>query len=188
MTDIRTDADAILAETVREAASAACAVLDQTFPGGDSREQPGITSNFAGLLEAAIMEMLKGRSILDATRGHSTALPTLVIDESFFGRPSVADAYLVVMYGRDPEGVFGPDDHHLLALCPDMDGPRRLDGIEDAFTSADAAAAHASNWLQREGVSLERARQMQLVCKPVGFAENTGGYFVLDPAGRRRAA
>lgn len=188
MTDIRTDSDVVLIETVREAASAACAVLDETFPGGDSKTHPGITSNFAGLLEAAIMEMLKGRSILDAARGHSTVLPTHVIDESFFGRPTDGDAFLVVMYGRDPDGIVVPEDQQVLALCPDHDGPRRLDVIEDAFTCFAAAAAHASDWLQREGVSIERARQMQLVCKAVGFSESRNGYFVLDPAGRRRAA
>jgi hypothetical protein len=187
MTDIRIDTDEAVKEIVRKAATAACFELDGMFPESDSKVNPGITSNFASLLEAAMMEMLKGRSILNDVRGHATNLPTLVIDEFFFGRPSEGDAYLVVMYDRDPGGLV-VDENRLCALCPDFDGMRPLDMVSDAFTSFEAATAHAAEWLQSEGVSIERAREMQLVCKAVGFAENKSGYFVLDPTARRRAA
>lgn len=188
MSDIRSENDDEVIEKVREATSAACGVLDSLFPGADDKANPGVTSNFAGLLEAAIMEMLKGRSILDDVRGHSTHLPQLVVDQSFFGYPQGShDAYLIVMYGRDPERK-ELNGEGLLALCPDSDRLAALDLVSDAFTSVEAAAIHAANWLKEEGISIERAREMKLLCKPVGFTESTSGYFVLDPSARRRAA
>jgi hypothetical protein len=187
MTDIRIDTDEAVKEIVREAVKAACGVLDEMFPGGDNTTNPGITSNFAGLLEDAMMEMLAGRSILNDIRGHATVLPPLLVDDLFFGYPTAGDAYLVIMYGRDPGGLV-LEERPLFALCPDFDGLRRLDQVGDAFTSFEAATAHAAEWLRSEGVSIERALEMQLVCKPVGFAENKNGYFVLDPTARQRAA
>lgn len=186
MTVIRIDTDAQVEETVREAVSAACDVLDGLFPGSDG-EQSGITSNFAGLLEGAIFEMLKGRSILDTRRGHTTHLPTLLIDESFFGEDNGSgDAYLVLLYGRSPNGARAVVEP--LALCPDTDRLRPVAEIADAFTSFSAAAAHAVSWLQKQGASIQEAQEMQLACKAVGFAEDRKGYFVLDPKARRLRA
>jgi hypothetical protein len=187
MTDIRIDTDEAVKEVIHEAAKVACDVLDGMFPGADSKDNPGITSNFVGQLEAAMIELLKGRFIVHTWRDRAGGLPTLVIDEFFFGRPSDGDAYLVVLYGRDPVGLV-LDDCPLFALCPDFDGLRRLDLVGDAFTSFEAATAHAAEWLRSEGITIERAKEMQLVCKAVGFAENKNGYFVLDPTARRRAA
>lgn len=76
---------------VAEAARAACGVLDEMFPG---RDAGGITSNFQGLLEQLLTEMLNGR---DPSSRRQTVLPKLALADNDFGREDQGwAAYFVV--------------------------------------------------------------------------------------------
>lgn len=87
---VHVDDDRVQA-AVAEAARAACNVLDEAFPG---RDAGGITSNFQGLLEQLLTEMVNGR---DPSSRHQTALPKLALADDDFGRDDPAwAAYFVV--------------------------------------------------------------------------------------------
>ena len=72
---IQNASDDAVVKVIEDAAKAACEVLDQQFPGHDAG---GITSDFQGLLVEVLTHMLRGRSVLDAKRGHYITLTNLI--------------------------------------------------------------------------------------------------------------
>jgi hypothetical protein len=166
-------ADEEVQAKLSEASRAACAVLDELFPGHDNG---GISSNFAGLLEETMSKMLRGESL----PGHTTCLPVLVMDDEHFGNPKSAGSMMFVVARRNPnplpEGV------------SDQDTPRPFEGLDaDAlhfvsldlgesvkpFLSFSAAVQGAVKWLKAEGISQARA---ELRILPVEFSGD--GYAV----------
>ena len=98
MTSMHIDDDQVR-DAIERAASAACQVLDETFPG---REKDGITSNFQGLLAETLGQMLAGNDHLRLT--HRVVLPRLVhTDDSFGDIHQRGDGY-VVGDPTSPEG------------------------------------------------------------------------------------
>ena len=75
---IQNASDDAVVKAIEDVAKAACEVLDQQFPGHDAG---GITSDFQGALVEVLTHMLRGRSVLDTQRGHTTALPVLVVED-----------------------------------------------------------------------------------------------------------
>lgn len=196
MATIKHEADSSVAEAIEEATRAACEVLDRQFPGF---ENGGITSNFQGMLRDVIGHMLKGKSVLDAERGHSSTLPKLVVDNAFFGDPRCRGTMFLVTKPGDAqaaarealskvrERAFGETQHdhdnggvpELLALAPDSLVFRGLDRIGDAWTSFDAAATFALNYLRAEGLSIAEAAEMGLMIQAVEFDPAKDRGFVL---------
>lgn len=177
MTTVKHEAVSGVVDAIEDAAQAACRVLDSHFPGF---EQCGITSNFQGLLMDVIGHMLKGRSVLDGKRGHATQLPQLVIDNSFFGDPIVrGEMFLVTKVG---------DDGRVVALSPDSLVFRSLDRIGDAWTSFDAAAAFALNYLRAEGISIAEAAELGLTVQSVQFDGDRERGFVIVGQAEKLAA
>ncbi len=72
---IQNASDDAVVKVIEDAAKAACEVLHQQFPGHDAG---GITSDFQGTLVEVLTHMLRGHSLLDAQRGHTRVLPTLI--------------------------------------------------------------------------------------------------------------
>jgi hypothetical protein len=156
-------------QVIEEAAKAACGVLDEEFPG---RDNCGITSNFQGLLVEVLAQMLKGRSVMNRERGHYTVLPTLVLDESFFGSPRTSgNLFLVTKEGdeRYDNRVSPPRwlGREVLALNPDGGGFCPLPMIGDAWTSFEAAASHGFRYLVEHVETIEEAVALGLAIKPV---------------------
>jgi hypothetical protein len=156
-----------------EASRAACAVLNELFPGHDNG---GIQSNFAGLLAETMGKMLRGESL----PGHSTDLPALVMGDEHFGNPkSVGTMFVVARRNPLPEGVSDHDTPRPFEVLDD-DAVRfvSLDRSESVnpFLSFSAAVQGAVRWLQAEGISQSRA---ELRVLPVEFSGD--GYAV--PAG-----
>lgn len=140
-------------QVIERAAEAACSALDEVFPGHDKQ---GITSNFQGLLTEVIAHMLTGNSILDAKRGHYTALPRLVLDDRAFGdSSSPGTAFLVV---RDEAGDWDTDLHRQTTKLLALDGNERrfvqLDASDslNPYTSFEAAVQGAMRYLKRDDV------------------------------------
>lgn len=189
MTALRTSEDQDVVETIEEAARTACNILDSKFPGC---EKNGITSNFQGLLVEVLTHMLKGRSVLDERRGHYTRLPTLIIDDSFFGTPCIrGEAFLVTKDGLEQWGAIGSGSdggckflgRELLALNPDSNRFRPMPQIGDAWTSFEAAAKAALQFLRDEGLSLEEATALGLnIQAVVPDQSRETGYILAAPA------
>lgn len=162
-------------QVIEDAAKAACDVLDAEFPG---RDNCGITSNFQGLLVQVLTHMLKGRSVMDRERGHYTVLPTLMLDEKFFGSPTTQGSqFLVTMDGEErfdtsvqPPRWLGRE---VLGLNPDGGGFARLSEIGDAWTSFEAAAKHGFEYLAAHVDTMEQAVALGLKIKPVVFDPDT---------------
>ena len=72
---IKNASDDAVVKVIEDAARAACEILDKQFPGYDAG---GITSDFQGTLVEVLTHMLRGRSVLDAQRGHTRVLPALI--------------------------------------------------------------------------------------------------------------
>lgn len=169
MTQLRHEADTDVVQAIDDAARAACDVLDQVFPGGDGG---GITSNFQGLLVEVLGHMLKGRSVLDGRRGHSTDLPQLVADDAFFGSPYIrGEAFLLTKEGHEmwdhrttPPKYLGRET---LVLPPGRHSFCSLAQAGDAWTSFEAAAAGAREYLKEIDASFEQARDLGLKIQPV---------------------
>jgi hypothetical protein len=198
MTTLRSVNSDEVRTAVVEAARAACERLDETFPGV---ERNGITSNFHGLLEEALMHMLKGRSLLDAQRGHYTKLPVLVIDDGFFGNPHLrGDAFLITREGRPVWDDDGSAPHlrdgEVLALEPDGAVFKPISKVGDAWTSFEAAAAAAMKYCGEEGLNLEGAMALKLNIQPVvprsdsdcGYVLDERRSWAMDAAARERQA
>lgn len=138
-------------QVVANAARTACRELDGMFPGYDNG---GITSNFQGLLEEVLMHMLAGKSVLDAKRGHSVSLPTLVLDDASFGNPLLRGESFVVT--RTEEGDWNETTHRhdTQTFVLNDSGTRfvAMDASEqvDPYTSYPAAVKAVLEYLKRE--------------------------------------
>ncbi|MBK6616380.1 hypothetical protein [Ottowia sp.] len=171
MAAVKFDSDEATRATVEAAAKAACEVLDEAFPGWDAG---GITSNFQGMLGEALTHMLKGRSLLDRERGHTTLLPALLLDDSLFGTPwTPGEAFLVTKAGEEKWQYGGGEPKflgaELLVLQPDSMQWRPIERAGDAWTSFEAAAAAGARYLKALGCSIEEAQQMGLKVQAVEF-------------------
>lgn len=166
---------------IEAAAAAACKELDKHFPGSDNG---GITSNFQGHLTDVLKQMLKGHSVLDGLHGHSTQLPRLILDDSFFGCSLIrGDLFLIFKPAKQENGQ--PDG--TLVLQPDASTFVPVLTAGDAFTSFEAAAAAAAKYLADEDLSLEQAKELNLQVLPVEPTQNGSDRgFVI--AGHARAA
>lgn len=174
MTVLRHIEDHAVCKGVSQAVAAACECLDVLFPGRDAR---GITSNFQGLLEEVVLQMLLGRSVLDSRRGHTVALPQLVIDDGFFGRPlDRGELFLACKPSA-------PGSHKVLALDPDGEDFKALDGIGDAWTSYEAAARAARRYFVRKELTLEQAHVLELQVRAVEMIANAERGYALSTAG-----
>lgn len=170
--------DAAVLHAIEAAAAAACKELDKQFPGADNG---GITSNFQGHLADALKQMLKGRSVLDGLHGHSTLLPRLVLDDSFFGSPLVrGDLFLILKPAKQENG----QPNRELVLQPGASNFIPMLSAGDAFTSFGAAAATAAKYLVDEGFSLEQAKELNLQVLPVEPTQNGSdtGFVLADHA------
>jgi hypothetical protein len=180
MTALRHVNDTDVTQKVQEAAQAACGKLDELFPGFDNG---GISSNFQGLLVEALTHMLTGRSLLDASRGHLTQLPELVVSDAFFGSPMIrGEMFLVTKRADCPNRGEGKGD--LVALDPDNGHFRPLSAIGDAHTSFE----YALTYLRVSGFTLEQARKLGLKVQPVEFDKSRETGFVLTEIAHRVAA
>lgn len=194
MTALRHDQDTEVTEAIEAAAHAACEVLDSAFPGHDNG---GITSNFQGLLAEVLAHMLKGRSVLDSQRGHFIQLSALVIDGAFFGNPLArGEAFLVTKEGSEQWGAVGTGLHggckplgrELLALSPDSKTFRPIAEASDAWTSFEAAAGQALDYLRAEELTLEQARELGLRVRAVVADQARERGHVLSDVALRLAA
>jgi hypothetical protein len=141
-------------------------VLDKMFPGGESG---GITSNFQGLLSEVILQMAKGRSVLDGLKGYATHLSPLVVDDSMFGQPMVRGDQFLVLTGGD----------HVLALQPGNREFRPLAEITDAWTSFDVAAQAAFEHCARQGMTIHDIRKSDISVQcVVPVANQERGYLL----------
>jgi biotin operon repressor len=178
--DFRFDTDTDVEDAVEQAAAEACQVLDAIFPGYDAG---GITSNFQGLLKDILSDMVKGRA--PVVRGHSTALPTLVADGTFFGAPNQAgDAFLLTKL-NDPvwekdeaKGRYLPK-RHMIALDPVSSTFKPLSECGDAWTSFGAAVENAVKHIRKNGFTMEQAREQGYAIRSVRHA-TVDGYEVTD--------
>lgn len=151
-------------EAIENASTAACKVLDAQFPGWDSG---GITSNFQGLLAEVITQMLKGKSVLDETRGHPTKLPRLILDHDFFGNTNVrGEFFLVRKVSTSPHADLEP----VLVLDPDTSAFGPIESVNDAYTSFQAASEAAMKYLVAEGFTIDEAEDLKLKVVPVVLA------------------
>lgn len=172
----------IVQDLAYEAARAACQVLDQAFP---DKEAGGITSNFQGLLEEVIIHMLKGRSVLDASRGHATSLNRLVIDDSVFGEPMVRGSAFLVTLGVDEVLVLDPGQGDALQI-EDAADPwsafRPIEQATDAWISFEVAAEAALKFCRMAGMSTFDVIHSRITVKPVVPRANAEcGYLLADP-------
>lgn len=178
--DFHFETDKDVVNAIEKAASEACQVLDSIFPGFDKN---GITSEFQGHLKEILTEMLKGQA--PVIRGCSTSLPTLIVDETFFGNPNQKGNAFLVTKLSDPvwekdesTGRFQPQ-RHLVALDLDSGFFRPLSQISDAWTSFELAASSAVEHLKKHGLSMEEARAEGLSIKAVTMISE-GGYSVTN--------
>lgn len=179
--DFRFDTDADVEDAVEQAAAEACQVLDAIFPGYDAG---GITSNFQGLLKDILSDMVKGRA--PVVRGHSTELPTLVADGTFFGDPRQdGEAFLVT---KMSEPVWEKDEvlnryrpqRHVIALDPVTSMFRKLSECGDAWTSFDAAVSAAVEHVKKKGLTMDQAREEGLCVRAVRHASGDGYEIMAD--------
>lgn len=167
MAALQFEQDPAVAKAVEEATAKACEALDAQFPGWDSG---GITSNFQGMLAQVITAMLKGQSLLDSERGHSTMLPRLIVDQAFFGKPWVqGDMFLI----HKPEKPVWGETERVLVLEPGASSFKPIAQAGDAFTSFSAAAVEAMKYLDGEGLTMEQATALQLTIVPVVYDTQT---------------
>lgn len=173
--EFRFETDTDVQDAIEEATADACQVLDSLFPGYDAG---GITSNFQGHLKALITDMVKGRA--PVVRGHSTTLPTLVADDTFFGNPNQdGDAFLIVKLD-DP--VWEKDEakdrylpkRYMIALDPVSATFKPLSACGDAWTSFEAAAADAVKHIRKLGLTMEQAREQEFSIRAVKHADGLG--------------
>lgn len=173
MSELRHVADQDVSQVVADAVAAACEKLDAVFPG---RDAGGITSNFQGLLEQVVQQMLIGRSQLDAARGYSVHLPQLLIDDAFFGSPLLRGSFFLPV--RIETAV-----EPIEALDPDGGGFKRIDLVADAWTSYERAARAALEYLRAMGSSIEEAKAMKLSIVAVWPAPGKERGYVVSPGG-----
>lgn len=180
--EFRFEADQDVEEAIEQAAGVACEALDSYFPGCDNG---GITSNFQGTLKAVLTEMLKGRA--PTQRGHAVSLPSLIVDETFFGDPcQPGDAFLLTKMSEarwefdEAHNRYRPQ-RHVIAMQPDSSKFRPLDECGDAWTSFEAAVASAVDYVKKNGFSMEEAREQGLSVQAVVFNPNGNGYEIAAP-------
>lgn len=171
MSELRHVADQDVSQVVAEAVAAACEKLDAFFPG---RDAGGITSNFQGLLEQVVQQMLIGRSQLDGARGYSVHLPQLLIDDAFFGSPLLRGSLFL------PVRIYSAVEP-IEALDPDGGGFKRIDLVADAWTSYELAARAAFKYLREMGMSIEEAQAMQVCVVAVQPAPGKERGYVVSP-------
>lgn len=192
--------DSEVHEAVERATSAACAVLDELFPGGDSR---GICTNFAGLLERSLLQMLSGQ--VPQPGRTSTWLPELVLTDASFGDPRGRGEYFVVTRAdgtsfvppvdfapADVPPVGSPDEIVAQFRAKHIDGQhlpkikvlswdgRNFTSLSNTeavnpCTSFAAAVAEAMRWLRYEETTQATA---QLRVRPINRAGD--GYVFAD--------
>ncbi|HDR9106024.1 helix-turn-helix transcriptional regulator [Paraburkholderia sp. A2RO-4L] len=125
-------------EAIEDAARAACARLDELFP-GVRKEVDGITSNFQGLLAQHISAMLRGQP--HYRQSHWTVLPKLVYSDvdmgSDYSLPDGANGYLVRLV--DTQKVL--EDRKF----------RLAHRVSDMYTSWEYAAAAVRDYVETEG-------------------------------------
>jgi hypothetical protein len=156
-------------DLAEEASRAACKVLDGVFPGKD---RDGISSNFQGLLAEALGHMLKGCSLLDASRGHSTQINRLVADDSLFGQSMVRGDWFLVTQGLD----------EIFVLEPGRDDFRPIEQAGDAWLTFEAAANAALAFCRKADMTVLDVIQSRIEVKPVVQRANSlTGYLVCDP-------
>lgn len=164
--------DPEVCEAVEEAARAACHILDETFPGKDSKDSPGITSNFQGLLEEVLRQMIAGVDPLAAMKGYQTGLPALAYTDARFGNQrQIGDGYVVLKPSPEQPSWRHPDD-----MIPDLAlndlGTRFVPlGTPDAidpFTSYEAAVQGAMSYLKEH----DEETGQQIEVRAVAMAPN----------------
>ena len=143
---------------VEAAVRAACDELDVLFPGAKP-EVNGVSSNFAGLLEAHIKALLTGKS--GYTPSHLVSLPVLLATDHVFGKAySLPDeqgcGYMVV---DDTEhrvlSAYSGRFLHALQKTGDSDrvATKRGQDVDVLFATHEAAVLGALAALEEEGAA-----------------------------------
>ena len=153
--------DEAVQSAARDAVLAATESLDATFPGGDG---DGVNTNFAGLLETAIVAMLSGTDPLRTSRTISQ-LNVLVYDDHHFGDPFQKGKMFAVIQRVQDEWddslrrdvpVYRALDDDARRFVPMGDG----ESIDPCISFA-AAVKEAIKWLRREG-RMQEETQLQI--------------------------
>ena len=177
MAQFKMDDDPQVTAAIEEAARAACKHLDSVFPGNDAG---GITSNFQGHLVEYMKKMLRG-GVVDVTGSHFVPMPTLIVNNSFFGKPVAgAKMYLVIQKQGDNGQIAALDSIYGEVFKP-------LSKADDAYTSFEAAAEAAAKYISAEGLSMDEAKAQRIQVRAVDFAPSGDGFALLPEPGTEEA-
>lgn len=130
--------------TVHAAVTAACSALDDLFD-ANHPEVRGISSEFAGVLEAHIHAMLTG--VACARLAYAVPLPTLLASDDVFGKPFSLPAeqgcgYMVI---DDTDGrMLSAYSHRFIAVRPHND-------VDLLFCTYDGAVHATLEAMRQEG-------------------------------------